>query len=94
MYQFGTTLNVMSLGGLALGVGMLVDGAIVVLEAIQKRREAGERGVEAARNGASEVQMAVVASILTTVVVFAPVIFVEGVAAQLFKTRPSPCRSP
>jgi HAE1 family hydrophobic/amphiphilic exporter-1 len=87
MYQFGTTLNVMSLGGLALGVGMLVDGAIVVLEAIQKRREAGERGVEAARNGASEVQMAVVASILTTVVVFAPVIFVEGVAAQLFKDQ-------
>lgn len=87
MYQFGTTLNVMSLGGLALGVGMLVDGAIVVLEAIQKRREAGERGAEAARNGASEVQMAVVASILTTVVVFAPVIFVEGVAAQLFRDQ-------
>jgi HAE1 family hydrophobic/amphiphilic exporter-1 len=87
MYQFGTTLNVMSLGGLALGVGMLVDGAIVVLESIHKRREAGESGFDAARNGASEVSMAVVASILTTVVVFAPVVFVEGVAAQLFKDQ-------
>lgn len=87
MYQFGTTLNVMSLGGLALGVGMLVDGAIVVLEAIHKRRERGERGVEAAQNGAQEVSMAVVASILTTVVVFAPVVFVEGIAAQLFRDQ-------
>ena len=87
MHQFGTTLNVMSLGGLALGVGMLVDGAIVVLESIHKRRERGERGIEAAQKGASEVQMAVVASILTTVVVFAPVVFVEGVAAQLFKDQ-------
>lgn len=87
MYQFGTTLNVMSLGGLALGVGMLVDGAIVVLEAIHKRREKGERGAEAAQKGASEVSMAVVASILTTVVVFAPVVFVEGIAAQLFKDQ-------
>ncbi|HET7711483.1 MAG TPA: efflux RND transporter permease subunit, partial [Thermoanaerobaculia bacterium] len=87
MDQFGTSLNVMSLGGLALGVGMLVDGAIVVLESIHKRREKGERGIEAARKGASEVSMAVVASILTTVVVFAPVVFVEGVAAQLFKDQ-------
>jgi len=87
MYQFGTTLNVMSLGGLALGVGMLVDGAIVVLESIHKRREKGERGIEAAQKGASEVSMAVVASILTTVVVFVPVVFVEGVAAQLFKDQ-------
>ena len=87
MYQFGTSLNVMSLGGLALGVGMLVDGAIVVLESIHKRREKGERGVEAAQKGASEVSMAVVASILTTVVVFVPVVFVEGVAAQLFRDQ-------
>lgn len=87
MYQTGTTLNVMSLGGLALGVGMLVDGAIVVLEAIHKRREQGESGVEAARNGASEVGMAVIASVLTTVVVFVPVVFVEGMAAQLFRDQ-------
>jgi HAE1 family hydrophobic/amphiphilic exporter-1 len=87
MYQTGTTLNVMSLGGLALGVGMLVDGAIVVLEAIHKRREKGEAGVEAAKNGASEVGMAVIASVLTTVVVFVPVVFVEGMAAQLFRDQ-------
>jgi HAE1 family hydrophobic/amphiphilic exporter-1 len=87
MYQTGTTLNVMSLGGLALGVGMLVDGAIVVLEAIHKRREKGESGIEAARNGASEVGMAVIASVLTTVVVFVPVVFVEGMAAQLFRDQ-------
>lgn len=87
MYQTGTTLNVMSLGGLALGVGMLVDGAIVVLEAIHKRREKGESGVEAAKNGASEVGMAVIASVLTTVVVFVPVVFVEGMAAQLFRDQ-------
>jgi hydrophobic/amphiphilic exporter-1 (mainly G- bacteria), HAE1 family len=87
MYQTGTTLNVMSLGGLALGVGMLVDGAIVVLEAIHKRREQGEGALDAALNGASEVTMAVVASVLTTVVVFVPVVFVEGMAAQLFRDQ-------
>ena len=87
MYQLGITLNVMSLGGLALGVGMLVDGAIVVLEAIHQRREKGERGIEAAQKGAKEVGMAVVASVLTTVVVFLPVVFVEGIAAQLFRDQ-------
>ncbi|HET9229452.1 MAG TPA: efflux RND transporter permease subunit, partial [Thermoanaerobaculia bacterium] len=87
MYQTGTTLNVMSLGGLALGVGMLVDGSIVVLEAIHKRREKGESAIDAARNGASEVGMAVIASVLTTVVVFVPVVFVEGMAAQLFRDQ-------
>lgn len=87
MYQTGTTLNVMSLGGLALGVGMLVDGAIVVLEAIHKRREKGESSEDSARHGASEVGMAVIASILTTVVVFVPVVFVEGMAAQLFRDQ-------
>ncbi len=85
MHRTGTTLNIMSLGGLALGVGMLVDNAIVVLEAIFKRREAGESAFEAARKGTSEVGMAVVASTLTTVVVFLPVVFLEGVAAQLFE---------
>jgi len=84
MYQTGTTLNIMSLGGLALGVGMLVDNAIVVLEAIHKRRERGEGALDAARHGASEVGRAVVASTLTTVAVFVPVVFLEGVAAQLF----------
>jgi len=85
MYQTGTTLNVMSLGGLALGVGMLVDSAIVVLEAIHRRREQGAGAVEAAREGASEVGRAVIASTLTTVAVFLPVVFLEGMAAQLFR---------
>ena len=85
MYRTGTTLNVMSLGGLALGVGMLVDNAIVVLEAIVKRREAGADPLTAAREGASEVGRAVIASTLTTVAVFLPVVFLEGVAAQLFR---------
>ncbi|NJL28655.1 MAG: efflux RND transporter permease subunit [Thermoanaerobaculia bacterium] len=77
MYRTGTSLNIMSLGGLALGVGMLVDNAIVVLEAIFKRRELGDAPFEAARRGASEVGMAVVASTLTTVAVFVPVVFLE-----------------
>ena len=84
MYQTGTSLNIMSLGGLALGVGMLVDNAIVVLESIYKRRERGESALQAALGGASEVSRAVVASTLTTIAVFVPVVFVEGIAAQLF----------
>jgi len=87
MYQTGTTLNVMSLGGLALGVGMLVDDAIVVLEAIHKRSERGETGFVAAERGTNEVGRAVVASTLTTVAVFVPVVFVEGIAAQLFRDQ-------
>jgi len=87
MYRMGVTLNVMSLGGLALGVGMLVDNAIVVLEAIFSRRERGEAAREAAGKGASEVGTAVVASTLTTVAVFLPIVFVEGFAAQLFRDQ-------
>jgi HAE1 family hydrophobic/amphiphilic exporter-1 len=87
MYRMGVTLNVMSLGGLALGVGMLVDNAIVVLEAIFSRKEAGASAAEAAGRGASEVGMAVVASTLTTVAVFLPVVFVDGFAAQLFRDQ-------
>ncbi|MCZ6696506.1 MAG: efflux RND transporter permease subunit [Acidobacteria bacterium] len=87
MYQTGTSLNIMSLGGLALGVGMLVDNAIVVLESIYKRRERGEAALQAALGGASEVGRAVVASTLTTIAVFLPVVFVEGIAAQLFRDQ-------
>lgn len=87
MYRTGTTLNIMSLGGLALGVGMLVDNAIVVLESIFKKREKGLGPVPAAHEGASEVGMAVIASTLTTVAVFLPVVFLEGIAAQLFKDQ-------
>ena len=84
MHQLGVSLNVMSLGGLALGVGMLVDNAIVVLEAIFRRRETGESRFDAAVNGSREIGMAVTASTLTTVVVFVPIIFISGIAAQLF----------
>ena len=87
MYRMGVSLNIMSLGGLALGVGMLVDNAIVVLEAIFSRRERGEGAMESAQKGASEVGMAVTASTLTTVAVFLPIVFVEGFAAQLFKDQ-------
>jgi HAE1 family hydrophobic/amphiphilic exporter-1 len=87
MHMTGTTLNVMSLGGLALGVGNLVDNAIVVIEAIYKRREKGEGALQAVTRGASEVAAAVTASTLTTVAVFVPVVFLEGVAAQLFKDQ-------
>jgi HAE1 family hydrophobic/amphiphilic exporter-1 len=84
-YLFDVSLNVMSLGGLALGVGMLVDNSIVVLENIFRHREEGE--LEADRSasvGASEVTGAITASTLTTIAVFGPVLYVEGVAGALF----------
>lgn len=84
MYVSGLSLNIMSLGGLTLGIGLLVDNSIVVLEAIQRRRDEGMGVVEAARKGAGEVGQAVVASTLTTICVFVPIVFVEGVAGQLF----------
>jgi hydrophobic/amphiphilic exporter-1 (mainly G- bacteria), HAE1 family len=80
------SLNIMSLGGLALGVGMLVDNSIVVLENIFRHRaELGEDAAEAAAAGAEEVQAAITASTLTTISVFGPIIYVEGVAGELFK---------
>ncbi len=84
MRQAGVSLNIMSLGGLALGVGMLVDNSIVVLEAIDRRRRAGASRAAAARLGAAEVTGAVTASTLTTVSVFFPIVFVQGIAGQLF----------
>ena len=84
MGQLGLSLNVMSLGGLALATGMVVDDSIVVLESIAKARERGLSVVRAAVVGASEVRLAVVASTLTTVAVFLPLVFVDGVAGQLF----------
>ena len=81
---FGVSLNVMSLGGLALGVGMLVDNSVVVLESIYRCREEGDAVVAAAVRGTREVGAAVVASTLTTVAVFFPIVFVEGVAGQVF----------
>ena len=84
MYVFGVSLNIMSLGGLTLGIGLLVDNSIVVLESIQRKRDEGLGIVEAAKVGASEVGRAVIASTMTTVCVFVPIVFVEGVAGQLF----------
>ena len=84
MYIGGVSLNLMSLGGLALGIGMLVDNAIVVLENIHVQRERGLPSDEAAVKGTAKVAAAVVASTLTTVCVFLPIAFVEGVAGQLF----------
>ncbi|MBD3296551.1 MAG: MMPL family transporter [Candidatus Omnitrophica bacterium] len=85
MYFGGLSINMMSLGGLALGVGMLVDNAIVVIENIFRHREMGESSNKAASEGAEEVSNAIVASTLTTIAVFLPMIFVVGIAGQLFK---------
>ena len=74
----------LSLGGLALGVGMLVDNAIVVLENIYRHRFLGKEAVDAAIEGTQEVGAAVFASTLTTIAVFIPIIFIEGFAAQIF----------
>lgn len=85
MYFFGFTLNVMTFGGLALGVGMLVDSAIVVLENIIRLRESGKTIQQAALEGTSEVATAVFASTLTTLVVFLPVLFIRGISGVTFK---------
>ena len=84
MYGSGISLNIMSLGGIALATGLLVDNAIVVLENISRYKEQGLSVVEAARKGTKEVSGAIIASTLTTLAVFVPLIFIEGVAGQLF----------
>jgi len=87
MYKMDISLNIMSLGGLTLGIGMLVDNSIVVLESIYRKRQQGQTLFAAAVHGTSEVGGAVVASTLTTVAVFLPIVFVEGVAGQLFRDQ-------
>jgi len=87
MGQLGLSLNVMSLGGLALATGLVVDDSIVVLESIAKARERGLGVLEAAIAGTREVSMAVMASTLTTIAVFLPLVFVEGIAGQLFRDQ-------
>jgi HAE1 family hydrophobic/amphiphilic exporter-1 len=87
LYYRDITLNIMSLGGLALGVGMLVDNSIVVSESIFRHRSLGKSLFDAAVTGTREVGMAVTASTLTTISVFLPVIYVHGVAGQLFKDQ-------
>jgi len=85
MYFGGFTLNLMTLGGLALGVGMLVDNAIVVLENIYRLRETGLDSNQAAVDGSKEVMAAVIASTLTTLAVFLPLIFIRGMSGIMFK---------
>ena len=86
MYGFGYTINLMTLGGLALGVGMMVDSAIVVLENIQRRRaELGESAHVAAVAGSNEIIGPIVASTLTTLAIFIPMLFARELAGQLFR---------
>ncbi|APC09565.1 efflux RND transporter permease subunit [Neomoorella thermoacetica] len=84
LYFNHMTLNMMTLGGLSLGIGRMVDDAIVVFDNIYRHRQGGQDAMTAAAGGAQEVTMAVVASTLTTVGVFLPIAFVEGLAAQIF----------
>jgi HAE1 family hydrophobic/amphiphilic exporter-1 len=85
IYFGGFTLNIMTLGGLALGIGMLVDNAIVVLENIYRLQESGEKPVQASINGTGEVTSAIIASTLTTLAVFLPLIFLRGMSGIMFR---------
>jgi HAE1 family hydrophobic/amphiphilic exporter-1 len=84
MYFTGQTLNVLTLGGLALGVGMMVDSSIIILENIFSYRKKGHNLIDSAVKGASELTPAVIASTTTTLVVFLPMVFVDGIASDLF----------
>ena len=84
MYFSGVTINIISLSGLAVSVGMLVDNSVVVIENIYRLRAKGANVIQAAVSGASQVAGAVIASTLTTVCVFIPIVFVEGITKQLF----------
>lgn len=84
MYFSGVTMNVISLAGLALGVGMLVDNSIVVIENIYRLRNEGMPAIQAAVKGATQVAGAILASTLTTICVFLPIVFTEGISRQLF----------
>lgn len=87
MYRGGVSFNIMSLGGIALAVGLLVDNGIVVLESIAVKSQQIGKGMAAVRQGASSVGAAIIASTLTTVAVFLPLVFVHGIAGQLFKDQ-------
>ncbi|MDR2968553.1 MAG: efflux RND transporter permease subunit [Tannerellaceae bacterium] len=87
MFFNGLTLNIMTLGGLALGAGMLIDNAIVVIESIFRNQERGSDANEAAVSGTSEVGGAIIASTLTTVVVFLPIVYLHGATGELFKDQ-------
>ncbi len=82
-YLAGYTINLLTLGGLALGIGMLVDNSVVVIENIFRHMEEGKEKNEAAKKGASEVGMAITASTLTTIAVFFPLIFAQGITGRM-----------
>lgn len=84
MYFTGNTVNMLTMGGLALGIGMMVDSSIVILENIVRYRQEGYSNIEAAKKGAAELAPAIIASTTTTLVVFLPIVFVEGLASSLF----------
>ena len=84
MYFSGVTLNMISLSGLAIGVGMLVDNSVVVIENIYRLRGLGYSAIQASLNGAKQVAGAIASSTLTTICVFLPIVFVEGITRQLF----------
>ncbi len=85
-YVAGYTLNLLTLGGLALGIGMLVDNAVVVIENIFRHLEEGKNRIEAAKKGASEVGMAITASTLTTIAVFFPMMFASGITGKMTRS--------
>ena len=87
LYFKNITLNIMSLGGLALGIGMFVENSIVVVESIYRAKSAGNPIKDASYLGTMEVAMPIVASIFTTIAVFFPVVYIKGVAGQLFKDQ-------
>ncbi|GAC14624.1 efflux RND transporter permease subunit [Aliiglaciecola lipolytica] len=87
MYSYDISLNIMSLGGIALAIGLLVDNSIVVLENIDRHKKQNANTLDAASEGTKEVSMAIVASTLTTMAVFFPLVFVEGIAGQLFSDQ-------
>ncbi|MGQ9798057.1 MAG: efflux RND transporter permease subunit [Ignavibacterium sp.] len=87
MYLFNIRFNIISLGGMAIGVGMLLDNAIIVIENVSRYREQGFSVRQAALFGSNEVSMPIVASTLTTIAVFLPLIFVRGIAGELFKDQ-------
>ncbi len=87
MWSFDISFNIISLGGMALGVGMLMDNAIIVIENVVRYRETGKGIVESALLGASEVSMPVFTATLTTIAVFLPLIFVPGIAGEIFRDQ-------
>jgi HAE1 family hydrophobic/amphiphilic exporter-1 len=87
MYLFGVQFNIISLGGIAVGVGLLLDGSIVVIECIARKREEGLPPRKAALDGIREVGMPIAAGTITTMAVFLPLVFLRGIAGELFKDQ-------